>query len=214
MSSFATMIETLRRVAYHNKVFNYAMISSLVLYAADYLHTFPTEVRLVWPRKWSLVKWLYLLARNLPLVYGPFMAYSMSLLTAIVAMFKFVVILSIDLAIMFVRVYALCGRNKKVLYWLNLQFIAIHAAVYTLLTMFLLSFECAPSPIPDIIVCVPVRSDTRKLAMVFAIILSSESIIMLISLAGFWKYRKSSTQLFKTLRNDGIIYYVLLTREC
>ncbi|TFK23505.1 hypothetical protein FA15DRAFT_705395 [Coprinopsis marcescibilis] len=180
MSSVAAMIETLRRVAHHRQVFNYVMASSLVLYAIDYLHTLPTEK----------------LAFDLWTVHGLHMnksvVYDRCALNNVASSIIQITAMIIAEAIMFVRVYALCGKNRMILYWLILQFITnrLH---------------------PDIIACVPIKSDTKKLAMVFAIILVSESMIMLISLAGFWKYRKSSNQLFKTLRNDGIIYYISLT---
>ncbi|TFK23506.1 hypothetical protein FA15DRAFT_462683 [Coprinopsis marcescibilis] len=201
------------------RVFNSVLLASFVVTAVDHFHTFPAEVRLVWPRQWSLVKVLFLFSRYLPWIYGPLMinkdvasqlelqecrphmiASSLTMMTAIL----------LAQAIMFIRVYAICGRGKKLLCWLIFQYIGIHAAAFAFLILFHMSFQYIPSPIPSIMACLPINPDTSKLATVYAILMASETVILIISMVGFWSYRQNTTRLLSTLRKDGLVFYVLL----
>ncbi|TFK23502.1 hypothetical protein FA15DRAFT_462642 [Coprinopsis marcescibilis] len=205
---------------FQNRVlFNYALVGSFMLSVADHFQTFAREVRLVWPKQRSIIKFLYLYTRYSPWIYGPMMINKDVAVTlkfgqcaghtTASSLINMSTIVAAE-AIMFVRVYAICGKNRTLLFWLIFQFIAIHVAAYVFLSIFLTSFVFFPTPLPTHMACFPVASDTQKLVYVYVLIIVSEFIIMLISLFGFWKFRAANSQLFKTLRQDGILYFFAL----
>ncbi|KAF6749060.1 hypothetical protein DFP72DRAFT_548246 [Ephemerocybe angulata] len=114
-------------------------------------------------------------------------------------------------AIMYFRVWALGGNTKKLGAILLVQFVGIHVAIYTILGIFLRSVDYQPSPLPTLVACMPKDTNTEKLRNVYAIIVASESMIMLISVAiGFARYRASNNRLLWVFHRDGIFYFVTL----
>ncbi|TFK23504.1 hypothetical protein FA15DRAFT_705394 [Coprinopsis marcescibilis] len=111
---------------------------------------------------------------------------------------------------MSIRVYAICGNRSVIRLWLIFQFIGVSIAVYTLAFLFLVNMEYMPSPLPKLVACVPKTVPAENLSVVFAIFMASETVLMLTSIVGFWKFRRSATRLLATLRQDGIIYFVIL----
>ncbi|KAJ2912550.1 hypothetical protein MD484_g7868, partial [Candolleomyces efflorescens] len=114
-------------------------------------------------------------------------------------------------AIMYIRVWALGGSTKKLGAALLAQFLGIHVAIYTVLGIFLRSVEYRPSPLPQIVACMPQDTNTTRLTTVYAIIVASETMIMIISIVlGFSRYKASNNRLLAVFHRDGIFYFVTL----
>ncbi|TFK23530.1 hypothetical protein FA15DRAFT_705420 [Coprinopsis marcescibilis] len=228
------MIAMLEQAAYHRRitnqrprlaftyVSNYAdPVASFALAGVDYLHTLPEEIRLVWFRKWSLVKVLFLVVRYFPWAYGslyvyvcltPYMEFKHCGTVTNVSTFIMISGVIVAEAIMFIRVFALCGGGKKLLIWLVLQFLAVHGAIYALMYKFMTGIEYMPSFLPTIFACMHKRApDTTHLYTLSAILVASEAVIMIISLVGFWNYRRTPNQLLSAFRRDGVAYFVMIS---
>ncbi|KAJ3522399.1 hypothetical protein NMY22_g11910 [Coprinellus aureogranulatus] len=114
-------------------------------------------------------------------------------------------------AIMFIRVFALSQHDKRLGIWLAIQYFAVHIAIYVVLGKYLVAMEYMPSPLPQLVACMPTDTNTSRFSAVFAMIVASEAAIMVISLIiGFSRYRSSGTRLLTAFRRDGIFYFVTM----
>ncbi|KAJ7449176.1 hypothetical protein FB451DRAFT_1531431 [Mycena latifolia] len=59
MSDIQALLKELETVLFHTSVSHYASVSSLCLYAYDFILTFPAEVEYFWGSPWSFVKGLF-----------------------------------------------------------------------------------------------------------------------------------------------------------
>ncbi|KAJ2928269.1 hypothetical protein H1R20_g8839, partial [Candolleomyces eurysporus] len=106
-------------------------VSGFALVIADFVHTFPDEVRLMWPTPISLPKVLFFSLRYYILIHGAFaMTYTLptnlsaaqchAAFDRIAISTKLAVIASET--ILLIRVYAFSGKDKKLLAFLLFQF--------------------------------------------------------------------------------------------
>ncbi|KAJ2915178.1 hypothetical protein MD484_g5234, partial [Candolleomyces efflorescens] len=151
MSSPANALYEIILAAYTStKYVNYLAVSGLTMLIADYLHTLPDEIRLMWPAAFSLPKVLFFVVRYYALLHGVFsMTYSLptnptadycsSAFVRVALSTKLTIIASegsFELAIhqlwkltkappaiLLIRVYAFAGRDKALLAFIIIQFI-------------------------------------------------------------------------------------------
>ncbi|KAF6758714.1 hypothetical protein DFP72DRAFT_1064817 [Ephemerocybe angulata] len=214
---FAQLIE----VGAAQQVLKYLFISFLTLAIADTLHCLPLEVSLIWSAKWNMGKVLFLLSRylvffdvivslsynfapNLSVVQCGRLFAAGSSLT--------VVGVTVAEAILFLRVYALGGRGRIWGASLGALYLAIHSAVFAALIKFIISIEYAPSPLPSLFACLPVKGENKMLSIVFILILISELVILGLT---FWlcltDHKESKSPLVATFSRDGLFYFLLLS---
>lgn len=199
---------------------NYLAVGGFALVVADYLHTLPDEVRLIWPGKMSLPKGLFFVMRYyilfhhvLAVLYGErvglspaeckasFDRVSVSVLSLVVA----------AEALLFLRVYTFSGKSRKMLAYLIIQFTAIHATAFALLFQFLRSVKYIKYPFRNM-TCMPVQLESPLLAGVFSLLLLSVIIVMLIMVwIAFQKHRNLNSALLKIFYRDGVFYFICLS---
>ncbi|KAF6745960.1 hypothetical protein DFP72DRAFT_923709 [Ephemerocybe angulata] len=202
------------------KITNYLGVSGHALVVVDFLETFPDEVRLMWPTPLSLPKVLFFALRYYILVHSVFAATygvptgmspkqcSDSFLR--VALSSIITMIASE-AILFIRVYAFSGRNKKLLIFLVVQYLAIHASAFALLYKFIKTVHFVKFPI-DHLVCFPAQSKNILLSGVFALLLGSVIIVMFIMMyIAFRKHRNINNALITIFYRDGIFYFICLS---
>lgn len=134
---------------------NYLKIATFTLAVADFLHTYPGEVRLMWTAPLGPPKILFFSVRYFTLAINT-LAVTSSFPNhytndGCLAAFKRVAMSSPFLfsaaeAILFYRVWAFSGRTKRMLVYIAIQFITTRAAAFILLQKFLRSLKCPPLP--------------------------------------------------------------------
>ncbi|KAF6748913.1 hypothetical protein DFP72DRAFT_914933 [Ephemerocybe angulata] len=213
----AEVIEAYRTTIY----VNYLGISGYALVVADFLQTFPDEVRLMWPAPFGLPKVLFFLLRyyimvhrvftvlyGLPIGLSPEQCRSAFLRTGISTW----VLVSGAEALLFLRVYAFSGKNRRMMWYLLLQFVGIHSGSFFLLSEFLRSVDYRKFPIPGL-VCMPICGDSILLSGSFILLLGSLIVVMLIMVyTALREHRKvSESAILKVFYRDGIFYFICLS---
>lgn len=189
---------------------------------AEALHCLPLEISLIWARKWNLGKVLYLLARYLVFVEligpAPFISLSPNLsVNQCQWVFVFgalltVVEVTVAEAILFLRVYAIGGTDRRLGAFLLTIFVGIHSAAYALLFKFITSIVYAPSPYPELIPCYTFKAEAHLLSVAFILLLVSELAILVITIwLCFSKHKSTKSPLIATFSRDGLIYFLLLS---
>ncbi|KAJ3508695.1 hypothetical protein NMY22_g16532 [Coprinellus aureogranulatus] len=205
---------------------SYFDVASLALLVVDYLATVDMEIEHIWPAPWSPAKVLYLFSRYLAFFDIPFAVYYHTVLglkprmcldmfrvgtTSIVAGVVFAE------AILFLRVYALSGRNRKLMYCLIFQFTATHLAWISMFGVFFSGIEFGPSPLPSVLGCVILPPKKKiygtLLAGMFGFLMANEILVALITfIIGLLKYRHMRhSPLITIFYRDGLFYFVSLT---
>lgn len=222
MAHFGNMAGFIEKAVFYQRCSQYVNVASTAYLVLDYFQTFHAEIQLIWPRRWTLVKILFLLSRYLPFVYAPttlwvgLQAVGAALEDCAVAFGASSVLILVSMmlaeAIMCVRLYALGKNSKRLLAWLLLQFIATQGTTFTVFALFVKSVKYLPSPIRSVPGCIPYRFDSQKLLIAFGMIVASQLVIMFLS---SWvvltKYQESTSPLLTVMYRDGFFYFVSLT---
>ncbi|KAF6758703.1 hypothetical protein DFP72DRAFT_179303 [Ephemerocybe angulata] len=166
----------------------YLFIAITVFAFAEALHCLPLEISLIWARKWNLGKVLYLLARYLVFVEligpAPFISLSPNLSVSqcqwvfVFGALLTVVEVTVAESILFLRVYAIGGTDRRLGAFLLTIFVGIHSAAYALLFKFITSIVYAPSPYPELIPCYTFKAEAHLLSVAFILLLVSELAIL------------------------------------
>ncbi|KAF6758135.1 hypothetical protein DFP72DRAFT_187448 [Ephemerocybe angulata] len=202
----------------------YTLLASAVFAGVEAFHCLPEEVSLIWTGKWNLGKILYLASRYLAFVelIGPAPLFILSPDLSVGACQRIfaagatlsVIEVTVSEAILFLRVYALGGTDRKLGAFLLALYLGIHGAVYACLYKFLNSIIYMPSPFPNLVSCLPIRANNHMLSVVFILLLASELVILAIT---FWlcftKHKSTNSPLVATFSRDGLSYFVLLSGE-
>ncbi|KAF6758137.1 hypothetical protein DFP72DRAFT_888184 [Ephemerocybe angulata] len=199
----------------------YAYFASLAFALAEGLQCFPHEVTLIWASKWNSGKVLYLAARYIVFaelaVPGLYVLRSdLSVVTCRRLFAAGAVLNSVEVtaaeAIMFLRVYALGGTDRRLGAFLLAMFLGVHIGVYGFLLKFLNSILYTPSPLPTIVACLPTEANNHMLSIVFILLLVSELVILLITFGlCITKHKSTNSPLVATFSRDGLFYYVFVS---
>ncbi|KAJ2915170.1 hypothetical protein MD484_g5223, partial [Candolleomyces efflorescens] len=217
--AFSNLREVFFRLLAERQVSQYLDVACCTLMVADYLHTFPREVKLIWPARWTLPKALFLIVRYYGLVNVAFALSTnfpspgttpstcKAMLAQVGVSCAVLVILS-D-AILFVRLYGFSGRDKRILA-LSVVPVGLSAATSAPLVKFLRSVLYIDSPIPSV-PCLQVAGEYKLLGAVFTLALSNGIIAMLgMMVIMYYKYKTNRSSLIKAFYRDGIGYFVFL----
>ncbi|KAJ3525897.1 hypothetical protein NMY22_g10386 [Coprinellus aureogranulatus] len=134
--------EGLVEVVQTTRLLNYFCVSGVVMLIADYIHTLPEEVRLIWPTARSIPKFLFLVVR-----YGNFVfcivtsIYTLSPLPtlkeckglSLTLLGLEVFLTSVGEGIMYFRVWAFSGADRQILYLLSSVYLVIVTAAWALM---------------------------------------------------------------------------------
>lgn len=211
--------------AARQKITKYVDVAALALLVVDYLGTLEMEVANMWPAKWSVAKVLFFLSRYSALLDVPLAIYYHTALGLPVRTCRILfsvesssllVGVALSEAILFLRVYALSGRNRKFLWVLLFQFFAVHIAEFIIFGNFLTKLEFGPSRIPTVIGCSPLPpkdpSLNVQLSALFGLILANELAVLLMTFViGLMKYRNLNSPLIRIFYRDGFFYFLVLS---
>ncbi|KAF5325646.1 hypothetical protein D9611_000314 [Ephemerocybe angulata] len=202
---------------------SYIATGGFALVVADYIHTFPDEVRLMWFAPLSVPKVLFFAVRYYVLVNNIFAAlfvpggvttgFSPSeCKSAFVrsAVSSPLVVVGAEV-ILFYRVYGFSGRSRWMLIYLVSQFIAIHVTSFIFLSRYLRSLAFIQWPFSRMS-CMPFKADATLLGAVFAALLSSVIVAMLIMVfIAYRKHRGFNSALLQAFYRDGVVYFICLS---
>ncbi|KAF6745039.1 hypothetical protein DFP72DRAFT_59761 [Ephemerocybe angulata] len=195
-------------------IWNYAIISSCTIVVVDYIQTLPDEVRHMWTAPLSIPKLLFIVVR-----YSIFLkVFSAMVVPANGCLHWFRLTASMSLfimitseAILFYRVYAFSGRGRRMVVALAVQFIVIHAGVAYFVGAYISSVKFTISQLPAGTTCMLISSSGRLNSAVYATLLGSVTIAMLLMVALlFRKHWGFDSKLLTAFYSDGISYFVCL----
>ncbi|KAJ3546288.1 hypothetical protein NMY22_g2110 [Coprinellus aureogranulatus] len=185
-----------------SKQASYSSAAGVTVLLLDYIHTLPAEARLIWPTRISVPKALFLVVR-----YGNFVfavaeylyTLSESLPTpGCKRMFTVLSILRVLLAglgegeyvLMYLRVYAFSGRNRKVLYLLSFIFLTVVTIAVVFMVKWNVHAEVFSASIVPGFSCVYIRQDNLSVTVQLAVVLASVTCLVIITMfIGYAQYR-------------------------
>ncbi|KAJ3532104.1 hypothetical protein NMY22_g7880 [Coprinellus aureogranulatus] len=99
-------------------------------------------------------------------------------------------------AILFLRVYVLSGRNRKLMYYLVFQYVATHLTWISMFGVSFMGIEFGPSPIPTVLGCVilPPKKETygTLLASMFGCLMVNEICASFLTIPGLGVHARPS----------------------
>ncbi|KAF8503194.1 hypothetical protein JB92DRAFT_2970844 [Gautieria morchelliformis] len=183
----------------------------------DYLLTFKLEVELVWGTPWSIGGILYLLTRYSVCVDSLMLAYfhfasgqSVSARTELAGFYQPGTNI-ILLVVLIFRTWAIWRQERKVAFGLPILMVIVVVPLVYLTRIGLTSVSFADVttlPIPNLQSCFITRNDDITMLWDYVIIVSFETVILILTLIQGVRHCRSS--LVSTLYADGILYYVYL----
>lgn len=220
--TLSTLIQTLQDL----KVANINIVSATALLAYDVIITSGQEVEHIWRTPWSLVKVPYVLARYYALI---FMLINSFVNTRKFLPLKFcdqflhlelwstpLFILMIDILII-TRIYALYGRNIRMVFFLISLWLVEATSVVVLLTFAFMPVKGpAESVMPGILPsCISSHPPNYRLTLIFWAITSFfQAIFVLITVLRFRGFIHSRglsiTPLLLVILRDGVGYFLII----
>lgn len=202
---------------------NYVEAGMHTLLVADFLHTFPDEVRLMWPVPLSPPKALFFATRYYTLVHSVFSSLyyhpggrsaGQCKRTFVRYMLSACVLVFLSEAILFFRIWAFSERNKKLSVYLLFHFITVNSAALAIMIKLLLAQGYTPNPLPiPRMMCMPTVVNERLLGVTFSFALFCVVTIMVVMVGvGLWKYRNFHSTLCTLFYRDGMVYFLCLSR--
>ncbi|KAF6761342.1 hypothetical protein DFP72DRAFT_1090434 [Ephemerocybe angulata] len=199
---------------------NYLAACGYTLAIVDLIHTLPDEVRLMWPTPLSSVKVLFFFARYYILLHvGLSAIYHLRQgLTPGECTREFtqlfvsssITVLSAE-AILYMRVYALSGMNKRLVAYLGIQYLILHGFALGFTTKILVSVRFGSSPISNL-PCIPIYTDHSAAEIVLSFSLASTIATMAIMVyIARRRYRDFESSLISLFYRDGILYFICLS---
>ncbi|KAK7007875.1 hypothetical protein R3P38DRAFT_1622096 [Favolaschia claudopus] len=195
-------------------------VASIALLVFDYLLTLNLEITLVWPRRWSISKILFMLSRYLPFAEVPISLYYIfsvnPSLTACKIVNSALIIarlsgISLAEAILVLRTYAVSGQNPRILrIFGSVWAVGVTTSLVTL-SLFIRSSKYAITPL-NLQGCDLAGGTFILVGIPFIILVLNEHLLMIYTLwVGLKTYRHSRNPLIVTLYVDGIMYFVFLS---
>ncbi|KAF6758647.1 hypothetical protein DFP72DRAFT_177829 [Ephemerocybe angulata] len=198
-----------------------SVVAGIVLLIVDYLQTLSLEVTHVWNRRWKLVDFLYIGCR-----YFAFVDISTSIIYRLNTTFPqnvcatlgfvtnvlYLVGMSLSESLMFVRLYALSGRNGAMKRYLIFQYMIFHALLLILMIRNLVKATYKPNVIPFVSACAALHKSKFIAILSWGLILLNELILSLISLwLGFQENRDTKNPIVQILYRDGMYFIASMT---
>ncbi|KAF6752485.1 hypothetical protein DFP72DRAFT_904950 [Ephemerocybe angulata] len=204
-------------------------VAGIALTLVDYLETFPKEVRLIWPTRMSICKALFFAVRYGTLVLAvlvyicelspTFQGEDCEKIFTATSVLE-VVLSLLGEAIVYIRVWAFSGCDRRVLYYLIAQYLAMFGSGFYLLTRFVVSAKVASGAPLTGFSCIFHYGDSMCIAIVYGILLASVIALMCVMVViAAYRYNGapvSSTKngLFAQFYKDGVVYFLMLGGLC
>ncbi|KAJ2932062.1 hypothetical protein H1R20_g5019, partial [Candolleomyces eurysporus] len=204
---------------------------ALTAAAADWLHSLPFEIEVIWTAKWNLVKILYILNRYFLADMSLYYVY-LELADVETCRISFIIfggerfdeflpiprptqtiqvtaLIGVALAemVIFLRLYALSGQSPIYRIWLPLQFLAVQVTAYCLAEPDGGNTLDMPSPLPEYVACLPVSGTINLATALFGLLMANETTMVHV---GLKKHRRTRSPLITTFYRDGIVFFLAL----
>jgi len=197
----------------------FAFVAGVFLLIYDTAINFADEVNLIWLKRWSINKVMYIITRYCAFVDAFFILWYFfrSTLTPescrnVYEVMMWTMTFGMIMAelVLIVRTYVLWGRGIRVLIYLSvIEAVAISVDVFEL-DQSLKSTTFVPSPSPGGVPCVPTLGINRMF-IVYCIIMGVDLNLLCLTLyKGLYQWRRNSLPLIHILYRDGIVYLVAL----
>lgn len=221
------------RYFYLKQVTSYATVSSMVLILYDFVTTFSQEVELVWFSSWSTPKIVYLLNRYSSLLIASLYMFTLffgaqttircQLLSALIG-WQYWISTSLVQLILLIWLYALWGRNRRLLYPVSVVFVVLSlAAITTMLSfsgkiVYIMSHPIcvqaagpSPSNDPSLVNKVNLDSTSKMPTYALAVVLCWTSFtVCLLGLIAYRVLRMFRSRKDLMAREEGSLAYILV----
>jgi len=213
MQLIITALEQLRMVAYFNFIG-----STMFIY--DYFLTLPSEVNLVWPAPWNLMKVLFIVTRYLPFADVVVHLYyhlqsrptaAACLNTFIISSWLFYAGTATSELILTLRTWAVWNRDWRLSIGLPIFFALYLGVNIPFILKFLKSLKFMALPTPAMLGCVAIKG-SHIVSICWTLLLVYEGgIFFLMLIKGIRTYKNGGdSDLFRVVYRDGVLYYLYL----
>ncbi|TFK22975.1 hypothetical protein FA15DRAFT_494861 [Coprinopsis marcescibilis] len=201
---------------------NIHIAASITILLAEYFETLDLEISLIWPVEWGYMKSLYFINRILPFITIPFTVYYNLVPHPSPSTCKIVFSVACGLGtstcgfiselVLYVRIYALSGRDPKILWFLIVNGLAVFVGCTTLTAIYVTSgIWPAPSPKQIVPGCFGDLIENGSMVVgMYAFFLYSAVMTMALcvyyGLRVYWILRHSP--LLQIFYRDGTFYFV------
>ncbi|TEB39388.1 hypothetical protein FA13DRAFT_1784153 [Coprinellus micaceus] len=193
----------------------YFDVSALALLTVDYFATLPSEIRLIWPTRTTMINVLYFFNRHVVFlsIVTTRLVPSLDCRTMnMISNCARVATVLISESLLFARVWALSGNGRTLGFILLAFWVAIAAAAFGLMIKYVLTALFEPSLYPSVIKCIPIHNDSMWSSLAVGIIIVEQIFIMVLCFYyGIRRRARSGSRLAKVVYTDGLIYFVALT---
>ncbi|KAG2148703.1 uncharacterized protein EDB93DRAFT_370569 [Suillus bovinus] len=190
----------------------YVEAASTAILLFDLCITFGSEVRWTWGRKWGILRIAFAISRYLPiatvamyLYYGVQSSdrvtpYSGTYIVVIGTM-NALGVAAADVMVT-ARVYAFCGREKRIL--VAMSFFSTVMIAATLILLHVVASKCGKSTCD-------VREEKQILGVLYVLPMTHQLVLMALMVHKHFKfYQKENTPLVFTVYRDGMIYMLCI----
>ncbi|KAF8875438.1 hypothetical protein BD779DRAFT_1790186 [Infundibulicybe gibba] len=202
----------------HLKSSQYSEVGALTFYVWDYFLTLPDEVEYFWKGKWTLLRFLFLLNRYHRLVITIIYTYlssmgnpnrDMCLGKVVTGNITGIMAALIPAVILQIRVHALYGQNKRLIYILSILF-CIQVAFILILSSLDLNFSVAMShKLPTLIEFTPFCNIAVPgyLYLIWIYPIMFDFVLMALAVARAIRYFRDVP---KSMRSCGLLIQIFL----
>ncbi|TFK21419.1 hypothetical protein FA15DRAFT_707251 [Coprinopsis marcescibilis] len=205
---------------------NRLQVAVVTVLVVNYVQTFKAEMCYYRSAPWSLVKFLFIIARYSafldaasvtayfllpiedpsPVVCKTFQALGTMSFLATVALTE---------GILFIRVYAVSARNRFVLIWLSTQYVLVHCAEFALMGILVANTQFPTiTGITEYIGCtvIPPSNHGMLLRCIFGLlVLNAGVLVLLMGWMGLVRFRHApASALVETFFRDGLGYFLVI----
>ncbi|CAL1700259.1 unnamed protein product [Somion occarium] len=204
----------------HSRIVAYGHVAAATLLVWDYLLTVDSEVTLMWPSPWSIMKVLFFWTRYLPVLdislvlfhqLNPTISISTCQVTSKTASWFLLIGIIVSEMILVIRTWAIWGRSKAIGITLTVCAVLACGSVLYVEKSFLDSLRFFTYPSRATAGCL-ITTQNSIVAVSFIVVIIFETFLLILtSIKGIQHYRLANNRgLTSVLYRDGILFYVYL----
>ncbi|EJD06712.1 uncharacterized protein FOMMEDRAFT_144642 [Fomitiporia mediterranea MF3/22] len=197
-------------------IYRYTAVATLTLFIYDYICTLEDEIRLVWPSRWSFIKYIYFLNRAIAFVASFLLVYLLLLVsdgksckrslvaTVLMAQLTFI----IGEVVLFMRVYAIWSCSKRML--ILLLSVYVPGVVGSTYANMRATSTAITATFPELFDsgCLLTYTSTDFWACYLVLLFHETFMLILILTRAFRSGGYKISNILKIVVKDGIFYYI------
>jgi len=202
------------------RIFTYFRVAAIALLVFDYLLTFPQEVSLIWPSRWTLIKVLFLLTRYMPFVEAGMGAYEHFLRhpTAEICYLFFkttswllLVGMILTEIMLTLRTWAVWNRDQRLSIGLPIFFLLCFVPAVKVIDISIKSLSFMPLQSPVLLGCLMIKGSSLVGVPWFLLLVYEAGIFLLMLLKAMQFYKIGGrSQMFNIVFGNGLLFYMYL----